>query len=29
MVVDDEPGLLRYMRTLLEADSYRVETALD
>jgi two-component system, NtrC family, response regulator AtoC len=29
MVVDDEPGLLRYMRTLLEADSYQVDTALD
>jgi DNA-binding NtrC family response regulator len=27
LVVDDEPGVLRYMRTLLEVDSFRVETA--
>ncbi len=26
LVVDDEPHMLRYMRTLLEVDSYRVET---
>src|SRR5713226_1891820 len=27
LVVDDEPHMLRYMRTLLEVDSYQVETA--
>lgn len=27
LVVDDEPGLRTYMRTLLETDNYRVETA--
>jgi DNA-binding NtrC family response regulator len=27
LVVDDEPSMLRYMRTLLEVDSYKVETA--
>lgn len=27
LVVDDEPSMLRYLRTLLEVDSYRVETA--
>src|SRR5579871_1769853 len=27
LVVDDEPGMLRYMRTILEVDSYNVETA--
>ena len=27
LVVDDEPGVLRYMRTLLEVESFRVETA--
>jgi len=27
LVVDDEPGMLRYLQTLLEADSYRVATA--
>ncbi|MBV9608137.1 MAG: sigma-54-dependent Fis family transcriptional regulator [Acidobacteria bacterium] len=27
LVVDDEPSMLGYMRTLLELDSYRVETA--
>ncbi|MBI2682398.1 MAG: sigma-54-dependent Fis family transcriptional regulator [Acidobacteriales bacterium] len=27
LVIDDEPGMLRYMRTLLELDSYHVETA--
>src|SRR5215472_14983325 len=27
LVVDDEPGMLRYLRTLLEVDSYRVSTA--
>jgi len=27
LLVDDEPGMLRYIRTLLEVDSYRVETA--
>jgi CheY-like chemotaxis protein len=27
MVVDDESGLLRFMRTMLESDSYHVETA--
>ncbi|PYV12391.1 MAG: sigma-54-dependent Fis family transcriptional regulator [Acidobacteria bacterium] len=26
LVIDDEPHMLRYMRTLLEVDSYRVET---
>src|SRR5258706_16316091 len=29
LVVDDEPSLQRYMRTLLELDSYRVEVAAD
>ncbi|HEY6769517.1 MAG TPA: sigma-54 dependent transcriptional regulator [Candidatus Sulfotelmatobacter sp.] len=27
LLVDDEPGMLRYIRTLLEVDNYRVETA--
>jgi two-component system response regulator AtoC len=27
MIVDDEPTMLRYLRTLLEVDGYRVETA--
>lgn len=27
LVVDDEPSMLRYLRTLLEIESYRVETA--
>jgi two-component system response regulator AtoC len=27
LVIDDEPGMLRYMRTLLELDSYQVQTA--
>lgn len=27
LVVDDEPSMLRYLRTLLEVDSYQVETA--
>lgn len=27
LVVDDDPVMLRYVRTLLELDSYRVETA--
>jgi len=27
LVVDDEPGMLRYLRTLLEVDSYEVSTA--
>ncbi len=27
LVVDDEPGMLRYIRTLLEVESYAVETA--
>jgi two-component system response regulator AtoC len=27
MVVDDEPGMLRYLQTLLEVDSYQVTTA--
>jgi two-component system response regulator AtoC len=27
LVVDDEPSMLRYLQTLLEAESYRVETA--
>jgi DNA-binding NtrC family response regulator len=27
LVVDDEPSMLRYLRTVLEVDSYRVETA--
>lgn len=27
LVVDDEPGMLRYLQTVLEADSYQVETA--
>lgn len=27
LVVDDEPGVLRYMRTLLEVEAFRVETA--
>src|SRR5215813_7409575 len=26
-IVDDEPTMLRYLRTLLEVDGYRVETA--
>ena len=27
LIVDDDPAMLRYMRTLLELDGYRVETA--
>jgi two-component system, NtrC family, response regulator AtoC len=27
LVVDDEPGMLRYLRTMLEAERYHVETA--
>src|SRR5580765_5267641 len=27
LLVDDEPGLLRYIKTLLEVDDYKVETA--
>jgi len=27
LVVDDEPGMLRYLRTMLEAERYQVETA--
>src|SRR5207302_8721887 len=27
LLVDDEPGMLRYLRTLLEVDDYKVETA--
>ena len=27
LLVDDEPGMLRYIRTLLEVDDYRVQTA--
>ena len=27
LLVDDEPGMLRYIRTLLEVDEYTVETA--
>src|SRR5450631_1071382 len=27
LLVDDEPGMLRYIRTLLEVDNYKVETA--
>src|SRR5690242_21313267 len=27
LVVDDEPSILRYLRTLLEVESFRVETA--
>src|SRR5450755_917154 len=27
LLVDDEPGMLRYIRTLLEVDDYRVEPA--
>ena len=27
LVVDDEPGMLRYMKTVLELDSYTVSTA--
>ena len=27
LLVDDEPGMLRYIRTLLEVEDYRVETA--
>ncbi|HEX8814689.1 MAG TPA: sigma-54 dependent transcriptional regulator [Terriglobales bacterium] len=27
LLVDDEPGMLRYIKTLLEVDDYRVETA--
>ena len=27
LLVDDEPGMLRYIRTLLEVDDYKVETA--
>ena len=27
LLVDDEPSMLRYMQTVLELESYRVETA--
>ena len=27
LLVDDEPGMLRYIRTLLEVDDYKVQTA--
>ncbi len=27
LLVDDEPGMLRYIKTLLEVDEYKVETA--
>ena len=27
LLVDDEPGMLRYIRTLLEVEGYKVETA--
>jgi len=27
LLVDDEPGMLRYIKTLLEVDDYKVETA--
>src|SRR3989442_15517909 len=27
LLVDDEPGMLRYIRTLLEVDDYKVATA--
>src|SRR5512147_589186 len=27
LIVDDEPTMLRYLRTLLEVEGYRVETA--
>src|ERR1700692_1647757 len=27
LLVDDEPGMLRYIRTLLEVDDYTVQTA--
>ena len=27
LLVDDEPGMQRYIRTLLEVDNYKVETA--
>ncbi len=27
LLVDDEPGMLRYIQTLLEVDNYKVETA--
>jgi len=27
LLIDDEPGMLRYIRTLLEVDDYKVETA--
>src|ERR1700757_1221395 len=27
LLVDDDPGMLRYIRTLLEVDDYKVETA--
>jgi len=27
LLVDDEPGMLRYIRTLLEVDDHHVETA--
>src|SRR6201981_1309952 len=27
LLVDDEPGMLRYIKTLLEVDNYKVETA--
>ena len=28
LLVDDEPGMLRYIRTLLEVDDYTVQTAI-
>src|SRR5215475_3453780 len=27
LLVDDEPGMLRYIKTLIEVDDYKVETA--
>ncbi len=27
LLVDDEPGMLRYIRTLLEVDEHKVQTA--
>jgi CheY-like chemotaxis protein len=27
LLVDDEPGMLRYIKTLLEVDDYKVQTA--
>ena len=29
LVVDDEPGMRRYLQTVLELESYRVSTASD